>query len=114
MKFTISAWSSTDEDYDLRLSYIVPKVCPLCSTSYAHSPEYMSFHSINQVEISTAALFFCPACEGYFLEYGTWGRMGNDWHIASRYLLPVNKRTTIFSDRIKSISNSFVKYYSEA
>ena len=63
MENIVNAWSLTVENYDIRIKYLVPKVCPLCSTSYAHSPEYMAFHTLNKAPIS-AALFFCPACDG--------------------------------------------------
>ena len=114
MEYIVNAWCSTIEDYHIQLRYIVPKVCPLCSTSYAQSPEYVAFHNLDQARISAAAIFFCPACEGYFLEKSVWGKMGNELYLTSRSSFPIAEHLTEYSDRIKDISSNFIKYFNEA
>lgn len=104
----------------MTFSLPLPSMCPLCSVAYGEDPKqsYYTFKKIPGAHtlLSVYSLYFCPHCEQLFLvRYRITDEIYDrnpSGYIEQMY--PSPSCTSMYSDRIQSVSPRFVEIYRQS
>lgn len=110
--------SNLSENHDFKLE--IPSQCPCCHT--ALSPVFLDSFYIAKNSYSSSecgelfSLYFCPKCEKCFLAHYKVDILGYRYQSTGTltHLTPYGSEKTAFSNKIVSLSPSFVEIYHQA
>ena len=97
------------------ISVEVPRKCPHCSTGFSAPPEAGAAFWAKNGQKFAYAIYFCPYCEtGFYCDYNVFEDDPGIFYGQITKTYPCPSNSSIFSDKILSLSPQFANVYQQS